>query len=200
MPPDMEAYAEDVRRRVEAANDPQKTHLAATPGLRHRFPSDVNDAEDAPEVMGAPRAGWRPGAIAAFAGAGGVLLAIALAVVLWAGQRDDAAAVEGGPPFASDLTAAEVNDAYLAMWQDGSIYAYIPDTDEGRRYFKAFSWAVWDYESLDIVRQQQKPGDYKELIELEQRFLAGEDLDVDIDITLSDGTRFVDDGSAPDPG
>ena len=112
MPPDMEAYAEDVRRRVEAANDPQATHLGATPGLSHRFPSDVNDTEDTPEVMGASHAGWRPGAFAAFAGAGAVLVAIALAVFLWAGQRDDAAASstagaapgEGGPPFASTLS------------------------------------------------------------------------------------------------
>ena len=206
MPPDMEAHEEELRRRLEAANGPLRQDEVGAPAAVAERESvrAARATTRSDEVSSVPRVAARltlPLAI-------GTTVLIGLAVLVFTvvlpainNARTSVSveqALEEGPPFASTLSAEGVRDAYLTMWGDGSIAQYLPAGDEGAQYFKAFMWASADYVALDAVTGKDKPGDHEEVIELERRFLAGEDLGVEVDITLADGTRFVHDGSAPD--
>lgn len=113
-----------------------------------------------------------------------------------ADPTEDAQPDAVGPPFASRMDTTEMYDAYTAMVTDQSIFDIVPATPEGADYVQAFFLAVVDYkaaESFSPLSATQKA----DLAALELRFLALEDLDVTIDITFSDGTRFTHDGHPP---
>lgn len=112
------------------------------------------------------------------------------------------AAEEAAMPWTQDIALERVSadllyQHYVGRMNDGTLYEIIPDTDEGREYFLAFMYVVTDVKAAESIRGELTEEEKQYLLDLEQRFLKLEDLDVSLDITRSDGTRFVHDGTAP---
>ncbi|MBL3687266.1 hypothetical protein D3248_09950 [Leucobacter zeae] len=91
-------------------------------------------------------------------------------------------------------------DTYLAAVSDDSIYDAVPGgRDVDPDYIAAFIYTLTDYRSavrfMSLDQDADRLADLAEQTdELERRFLAGEDLDVEIEITREDGTVFRSDG------
>jgi len=142
------------------------------------------------------------------------LIAVAVGVALYvlvsrgATPAPDAApiaevtrAAGGGPGVEeqySGPTGAAMYDKYVAMIDDESIFLIIPQTDEGWAYFSAFLYKIADYKAAESFGELSLEQG-QEMLALEARFLALEDLQMTVDITRSDGTHFLHDGKPPAP-
>lgn len=95
----------------------------------------------------------------------------------------------------------ETQEKYLAATQDGSILELVPggasvDPD----YVSAYLYVLTDLRSAvrftppSLENAQQLSEYAADVREHERRFLAGEDLDVDISVTREDGSVFESDG------
>lgn len=203
-PPDMEAYEEEVRRRVAASN--------YAPAANSTSPGDGPPTQAAIEPQTVTIAGTsnpvrnsRRTVILAIAM--GVMLSLVTVAFMCVpiivdqakglSQKEVEAVIAEGPPFADSLTATQMYDAYISMKRDGSIYRIIPDTDDGRRYFRAFMYAVTDVKIAESIAGGLSSDEKRDLAEREQLFLALEDLDIDIDITHTDGTQELLNGLPP---
>lgn len=100
-------------------------------------------------------------------------------------------------PVGTQASAADMYDKYIAKTEDDSIYLIIPRTDEGWDYFRAFMYKITDYKIAESIGGPLEAEQIEEMLALEQRFLALEDLELTVDITRTDGTRFVHDGKPP---
>jgi hypothetical protein len=114
-----------------------------------------------------------------------------------AGEDPVASAPADVPELAPPGTAAAVYDKYIAMANDDSIFLIIPRTEEGWDYFRAFMYKITDYKVAESIGGPLTDRQFQEMQQLESRFLALDDLDLTVDITLSDGTHFVHDGQPP---
>lgn len=147
------------------------------------------------------------GAAVASAVIGAALVAIAGLAGFWFISSSDGAGVAEEPvasapasadePYPISDIAATTYDNYLAMADDESIFSIIPRTDEGWDYFRAFMFKIADYKVAESIGGRLTYAQVAEMRLLESRFLALEDLDMTVDITLSDGTHFVHDGHPP---
>lgn len=99
---------------------------------------------------------------------------------------------------------------YQTAYEDGSIYEYVPDTDEGRIYALTASTLTTDlYDDLmgraretntDQAWLQSELEQYQDTADAyHERFLAGEPLGASAEITMSDGSVVVGDGTPPPP-
>ncbi|MGN8247080.1 hypothetical protein ACTHAM_000752 [Cellulomonas soli] len=98
-----------------------------------------------------------------------------------------------------------LSDTYLAKMDDGTIFEIVPQTQEGVNYAHDFLVLLADENSalLFATQTSDDPAELDAVIqetrdrfdELERMFLAGEDFDVDISITRSDGTTYTSDGN-----
>ncbi|NYI59113.1 hypothetical protein [Cellulomonas soli] len=120
----------------------------------------------------------------------------------WEAQGDPITERPGWDPLVAH--GQELSDTYLAMVDDGTIYELVPRTQEGLNYVHDFLLLLADENGalkfmtttsddpaeLDATIQER----WDRFDELERIFLAGEDFDVDISITDSDGTTYTSDG------
>lgn len=112
---------------------------------------------------------------------------------------DERRAVAESGEFRGGASPAELYDSYLAMSNDESIFEIIPRTDEGWDYFRAFMYKLTDYKTAEMIGGRLDSATLEEMYALERRFLALEDLELTVDITRTDGTRFYHDGKPPSP-
>lgn len=205
-PPDLEAYEAEVRRRVEASN-------YAPAGASSNAPGGVSGAEEQVKPQTVTTAGSANPARNArstvtLALAVGTILSLLMVAFLVVPLMVDKAkglspqdvedVIAEGPPFADSLTATQMYDAYISMNRNGRIYRIIPNTDDGRRYFRAFMYSVTDLKLVESFAGEMTAEQASELAERELHFLALEDLDYDLDITHTDGTREILNGLPPD--
>lgn len=204
-PPNMDAYEEQVRLRVAASNYAPAEARSTSPSS---FPSSHEAIEPLPvTTAGAlnPVQGTRKTVVMVFV-TGAILSLVAVAFLVVPHIVDQAnglspkqveQVIAEGPPFADSLTAAQMYDAYISMNRSGTIYRIIPNTDDGRRYFRAFMYAVTDVKIAESFSGEMSSEQARDLAEREKHFLALEDLDIDIDITHTDGTREILNGLPP---
>ena len=137
---------------------------------------------------------------------GVIILAVVGAAVYYllalAGGRgtDDSPQAGPGPsgePTVEQPSAEDLYNKYIAMADDDSIFLIIPRTDEGWAYFSAFVYKLADYKAAESIGGPLDQDSVEEMLALEARFVALQDLEMTVDITRSDGTQFYHDGQPP---
>lgn len=95
----------------------------------------------------------------------------------------------------------ETVDDYLAASRDGSIFELVPDGENvDPDYVRTYLYAISDLRSAvrftppsaDTAAQLREYA--TKLDQFEERFLAGEDLDIEVEIVREDGSVFSSDG------
>lgn len=109
-----------------------------------------------------------------------------------AGSADDS---RSAAQIAQELQA--LTEAYLDAQRDGTIYGLVPGGEKvDPAYIGGFLYAMTDLKSAS--RFGGSAGDLLKLLDkaklYEERFLAGEDLDVNVRIVREDGSVFESDG------
>jgi hypothetical protein len=182
-------------------NSPLPAQLAA--GNASPQPGIVVDEESprrAPSGAGA-------NAVVVAALIGTALVALGGVAVFWLASGSDEAPVEEEPVASASNESEEIYpipnvasttyDRYIAMADDESIFQIIPRTDEGWDYFRAFMYKITDFKIAESIGGPLTVAQVEEMKALEARFWSLQDLDLTVDVTLSDGTHFEHDGHAP---
>ena len=102
-----------------------------------------------------------------------------------------------GEPGVATSSAADMYDKYIAMIDDESIFLIVPRTDEGWAYLSAFVYKLADYKAAETIGGPLDQETVDEMLALEARLLALQDLEMTVDITRADGTEFHHDGKPP---
>lgn len=182
--------AKQLSQGIATPSDASRVKTSATPQVI----AEGENRNPPPTVRGSLN--YRQVSALAFSAAILGILGAVMYVVL-SKPVEPAPRTEWDPSNLSTVTATALYEHYVAVMDEGTLYEIIPNTDAGRDYFTAFFFKVNDYRMVEVgggkLSEQQK----RDMIALEERFLNLQDLELSVDVTRSDGTRFVHDGKPP---
>lgn len=129
-----------------------------------------------------------------------VTMASALAYFVFLQPSEPAPPTQWTETSLGPVNAADLYDYYVARIDDDSIFQIIPETEEGWAYFSAFMYKLADYKAAEAIRGKLTDEQKQEMLALNQRFVNLQDLELTVDITRTDGSKFYHDGKPPARG